>query len=281
MSLIHQNQTQTTSTQKENTQPIRRLNVLRGSSEPTTQRKSMSIISRKLAERKERVRRMLVIMAAAAALILLTAVTVAACIHSGDNWTEIQLPDPPACPLEQHIETDVQESVTVYFAVNGDDGDPLYIDMQGLTNAWAAEAGFKKRYDLTDEERYELASVVTAEAEGECFAGKMAIAQCILQAAEDDGISPVEVLTMYHYAVRRPEPSEESLLAVAAVFDFGWVATSEPIKYFYNPELVESIFHESQIFVVTIGSHRFFREKGGESHGIHIQQEYNENSRDD
>lgn len=222
-------------------------------------------------------------MASAAALLLLILVIAVACIYGSNKELKNSQPEPSAYPKEQQTEiaeTEVHDPVTVYFVVNGDDGDPLYIDMQGMTNAWAAEAGFKKRYDLTDEERYELASVVTAEAAGECFAGKMAIAQCILQAAEDDGISPLEALTRYRYSVRRPEPSEESLMAVAAVFDFGWVATSEPIKYFYNPDRVESNFHESQIFVVTIGSHRFFSEKGGESHVIHIQQEYNENSRD-
>lgn len=45
-----------------------------------------------------------------------------------------------------------------------------------------------------------------------------------------------------------------------AVFDFGHVATSEPIKYFYAPELVASLWHESQVYVMTINNHRFFKE---------------------
>lgn len=274
-------QNQTNRMKKESTKPIRWLDALHGSSEPTTQRKSLIIISRKQTKRKKRVIRRRIIMVTAAALLLTATVIMVVCIHGGHKEAEKPLQEPSAYPTEQQTETEAPELVTVYFVVTGDDGDPLYIDMQEMTNVWAAEAGLKKRYDLTDEERYELASVVTAEADGECFAGKMAIAQCILQAAEDDGISPIEVLAKYSYAIRRPKPSEESLIAVAAVFDFGWLATSEPIKYFYNPDLVESNFHESQIFVVTIGSHRFFKEKGGENHGIHIQQGYNENSRDD
>lgn len=57
------------------------------------------------------------------------------------------------------------------------DGDGHPVDWEGLTNAWAAEAGFEKRYTLTDAERWEIASVITAEAEGEPFAGKVAVAQ--------------------------------------------------------------------------------------------------------
>lgn len=140
------------------------------------------------------------------------------------------------------------------------DGEGLPVDWQGLTAAWAAEAGFEKRYDLTDAERWEIASVITAEAEGEPFAGKVAVAQCILQACEDDGIGPFEALTKYKYSRYRPEPCEEALAAVQAVFDFGHVASTEPIKYFYAPERVVSDWHESQVYVMTINGHRFFKE---------------------
>lgn len=51
-------------------------------------------------------------------------------------------------------------------------GEGCPVNMQAMTDAWAAEAGFEKRYIITDEERYELASAITAEAIGEPFAGK-------------------------------------------------------------------------------------------------------------
>lgn len=140
------------------------------------------------------------------------------------------------------------------------DGDGNPVDMQSLTDAWAAEAGETKRYNLTDAERWEVASVVTVEAEGEPFAGKVAVAQCILQACEDDGVRPFEALAEYNYAEQRPEPSKEALEAVQTVFDFGLTATSEPIKYFYAPALIQSHWHESQVYVMTINGHRFFKE---------------------
>lgn len=134
------------------------------------------------------------------------------------------------------------------------------VDMEQLTAAWASEAGFEKRYDLTDDERLEIAQVLTAEADGEPFAGKVAVAQCILQTCEDTDMRPHEVLGMYSYSKRRPDPSDEALEAVAAVFDFGYVATAEPIKYFYAPALTDSEWHESQDYVMTINNHKFFKE---------------------
>lgn len=139
-------------------------------------------------------------------------------------------------------------------------GDGYAVDMEQLTAAWASEAGFKKRYDLTDDERLEIAQVLTAEADGEPLAGKVAVAQCILQTCEDTAMRPHEVLSMYSYSKRRPEPSDEALEAVTAVFDFGYVATTEPIKYFYAPALTDSEWHESQAYVMTINNHKFFKE---------------------
>lgn len=132
----------------------------------------------------------------------------------------------------------------------------------GTKTVWVEKTGFEKRYNLTDSERLEIAQVITAEADSEPFAGKVAVAQCILQACEDTGMRPREVLSMYSYSNRRPDPSGEAMEAVAAVFDFGYVATTEPIKYFYAPALIDSEWHESQEYVMTINNHKFFKEAG-------------------
>jgi spore germination cell wall hydrolase CwlJ-like protein len=116
------------------------------------------------------------------------------------------------------------------------------------------------RYELTDAERWVVASVVTAEAGGEPFEGMMAVAQCILQASEDDGLRPTEAVVAYKYTEHRPEPTEDALRAVSAVFDEGRVVTAQNIKYFYAPALVYSEWHESQDYVLTIEGHKFFKE---------------------
>jgi len=58
----------------------------------------------------------------------------------------------------------------------------------------------------------------------------------------------------------RLEPSDEVKKVVAKVFDDGETATDREILYFYAPALCQSLWHESQTYVCTIGGHRFFEE---------------------
>lgn len=117
------------------------------------------------------------------------------------------------------------------------------------------------RYPLTDAERDVVERVVMAEAGGESFEGQMLVAQCILNAAEKRGVEPSEAVVLYSYTKSRPDPTQRVKDAVAAVFDRGETVVDEPILYFYNPALVTSGFHESQIFVIEEGGHRFFAER--------------------
>lgn len=117
------------------------------------------------------------------------------------------------------------------------------------------------RYELTPEERDLVERVVMAESGGEPFLGQMAVAQCILNACEKDGTRPEEVVVDYQYTRGRPEPSQRVRDAVAAVFDEGQTVTEEPILYFYAPAIASSEWHETQIFVMEIGGHRFFAER--------------------
>lgn len=182
-----------------------------------------------------------------ALLVLLTAFTLTALFVAGRTITKA-------------IETSGAEKPDKPIEYIFRDGEGQPVDVEAMTAEWAAEVGHEKRYALTDAERWEIASVITAEAVGEPYAGKVAVAQCILQACEDDDLRPAEALKKYKYAGSRPEPCEEALEAVQDVFDFGHVATVEPIKFFYAPERTQSAFHESQDYVMTVNGHRFFKE---------------------
>lgn len=114
------------------------------------------------------------------------------------------------------------------------------------------------RYYLTVDERELICEVVMAESGTEPFDGKMAVSQCILNACEQTGKRPAEIVTEYGYTARRVEPNAETREAVAAVFDAGETVTDAEILYFYAPELVYSAWHESQTYICTIGGHRFF-----------------------
>lgn len=120
------------------------------------------------------------------------------------------------------------------------------------------------RYALTDSERDTVERVVMAEAGGEPLEGQMLVAQCILNGSEKLGIRPDEAVEKYKYTASRPDPTQSVRDAVAAVFDKGETVTDEPVLYFYNPALVRSDFHESQIFVIEVGGHRFFAERSPE-----------------
>ena len=118
-----------------------------------------------------------------------------------------------------------------------------------------------QRYPLSNDERYLIERTVMAEAEGEPLEGQMLVAQCILNASEKSKRSPSDVLTAYQYATTQKAPSQSVKNAVKSVFDDGISVTDEPILYFYNPSIVKSTWHESQIFVMEVGGHRFFAER--------------------
>ena len=128
----------------------------------------------------------------------------------------------------------------------------------------APSQNHKVRYQLTAEERAEIERVVMAEAGSECREGIIAVAQCVLNAAEREGVRPTEAVKMYKYTPDRKKPNEAVREAVSAVFDNGETVTDEPILYFYA-NYIHSGWHETQRFVTQIGVHRFFAEWKGDT----------------
>ena len=117
------------------------------------------------------------------------------------------------------------------------------------------------RYALTDAERDLVEKVVMSEAAGEGYDGQRLVAQCILNTAEAMDLRPdAVVLAPNQYASPSAEASQEVKDAVSAVFDAGDMASDEPIRWFYAPRYVYSAWHESKVFVLEHGGHRFFKE---------------------
>ena len=208
--------------------------------------------------------RVAVLVLALIGAICLICLVCGAIFGASDKPVEPEKPEPTVYEEKEEAPAGVAEipkdpqGLTIEFIFKNGDGYP--VDVQSLTNTWAAVTGYEKRYELTDSERWEVASVVTAEAKGEPYAGMVAVAQCILQACEDEGIRPYEAVRVFSYTGNRPQPTEEALRAVQAVFDFGQVVTDKPIKYFYAPALTYSEWHETQEHVLTINGHKFFAE---------------------
>ena len=124
--------------------------------------------------------------------------------------------------------------------------------------------GNGKKYTLTSSERHLIEQTVANEAEGEPYKGQMAVAQCMLDTCLATGERPGSVVVRGQYAVDGHLPITSSVKnAVSAVFDRGERAVNAPIRYFYQPSLVQSDWHENSLtYITTIGHHKFFAAKG-------------------
>ena len=124
-------------------------------------------------------------------------------------------------------------------------------------------------YYLSDYERWLVESIVTGEAGIEPYNGKVAVANCILNACLLENKRPEQIQKMYRYAgwksIEKFESecmatygntkfADEVRQSVRQVFDNGEILSNE-ILWFCSGY---SAWHESQKFVVEIGGHRFF-----------------------
>ena len=125
---------------------------------------------------------------------------------------------------------------------------------------------FEPYYSITDDDRYVIEHIVAGEAGHEPLLGKMAVAQCILNAMKQDGLTASGVRETYRYSGRMkenfptnyPEDWAEVQQAVWCVFDNGEKVTEENILWFYAPKYSSGSWHNTQQFVIEIGGHRFF-----------------------
>lgn len=113
---------------------------------------------------------------------------------------------------------------------------------------------------LTDEDRDVLGRLVMGEAGGQGYEGAALVAQCIRDTMVFDGITSVEqVRVQYKYTARMDrQPNQNVLDAINYIFDQGGMAVRHRIQYFYAPKLCTANWHESQVFVIEHGGHRFF-----------------------
>lgn len=140
--------------------------------------------------------------------------------------------------------------------------DPIVLDGICLMEEEVAE---KIYFEISDEERELIQYIVAGEAGYEPMDGKIAVAQCILNAMMLDDLSAFEVQDKYKYSgfktnldEESPEAWAEVVQAVSDVFDEGQTVTEEYILWFYAPKYSAGKFHNTQKFVMEIGGHRFY-----------------------
>ena len=113
---------------------------------------------------------------------------------------------------------------------------------------------------LTDEDRDLLERLCYGEFGTGGFIGASLIAQCVKDAMCFDGYTSVaDVIKYYHYDGRTDVgTNDECRQAVRYIFDENHDAVQHRLLYMYNPYMVQSAFHESQNFILSYASVRFF-----------------------
>ena len=124
----------------------------------------------------------------------------------------------------------------------------------------------KKYFELSNYERYVVECIVTGESGNQPYEGKVAVANCILNACIKDELQPSQVRKQYKYSGWKdinewnnlyPESAQEVKKAVNQVFNEGNLLNSEML-WFYNPKYASGGFHSSQKFIFQIGDHYFY-----------------------
>ena len=114
-------------------------------------------------------------------------------------------------------------------------------------------------YNLTKTERDLIERVVMGMAGDEDTTTQKAIAQCILNACYLLDKRPDNIIKNLRYPLYRPTPSEEVKQSVTAIFDYGEYVLDKDVMYLYNYIGETSQWHETQEYVCTIGSYKFFK----------------------
>lgn len=113
---------------------------------------------------------------------------------------------------------------------------------------------------LTDEDRDLLERLCMGEFGSGGFIGACLIAQAVKNAMCFDGYESVEsVIKNCRYTGSTEVGKNDACVqAVKYIFDENHDAVQHRIMYMYNPELVQSAFHEGQNYILTYEAVRFF-----------------------
>ena len=122
------------------------------------------------------------------------------------------------------------------------------------------------KVDITGGNRRDLEALVMGEAGGEGFIGAAIVAQAIKDTmVMDNNYNVRSIKQMHKYsATLSKEPNQDSVDAVAYIFDEGGYAIKHRVIYFYAPKGVKgnwSKFHESQKPLIQYKNHKFFDRK--------------------
>lgn len=181
-----------------------------------------------------------------------------------DAPERIEEPDEPAESDEPVKEADQTAELTQAQAQKQTQMKPIITNVDqsdALLQTAVADENYRGvAVQLSPEDRDLLERLVQGEAGAEGFEGAALVAQAIRDTMVYKGFNSVEEIrvNLKYSGTTTREPNETVKSAVAYIFDNGGIAVKHTIFYFYAPKMVQSSFHESQLFVVEHKGHRFF-----------------------
>lgn len=164
------------------------------------------------------------------------------------------------------------ESVEIYEAKQGDtfyeigmEHGVSEIELKKMNQQTSVESGEKLIIpeSITKEEKELLARLVTAEAKGEPFEGKVEVATVVLNRVEHEQYP--DTIEEVIYQERQFEPVENGAINQPATPEAKQAVNEALVNQgqdnqsinFYNPDIVDSNWHESKTVTAVIGNHVF------------------------
>lgn len=123
------------------------------------------------------------------------------------------------------------------------------------------DAGYKpKRISLSSYDRAKVERLVMGEAGGLGYKGAALVAQTIRDTMELENNNSIDyIISSYQYEGSTDKKASDTVKkAVSYIFDENGYAVQHRLIYFYASDLIDSEWHESQNYIASCGSERFF-----------------------
>ncbi|MBP2242782.1 N-acetylmuramoyl-L-alanine amidase [Cytobacillus eiseniae] len=175
---------------------------------------------------------------------------------------------------DNHMNAEILDSVNVYIVEKGDSLNKIGMEY-GVSVQELMKSNHKKSEQIhtgeklilpksiTNAEQDLLARLVHAEAKGEPYEGKVAVAQVVLNRVEDERFPDTIKEVIYEKRQFQPvdngsiqEPADSSAKkAVKEALAFN--SKENESVFFFNPDLTSSTWLRSKTVTAEIGKHRF------------------------
>ncbi|MBQ5399495.1 MAG: hypothetical protein IIU14_08710 [Ruminococcus sp.] len=132
---------------------------------------------------------------------------------------------------------------------------------KGTLSTANVDSSYSPRHvQLSEYDREKTERLVMGEAGGMGYNGSALVAQAIRDSMIESNTNSIDyIIENYQYeGSTETKPTAAVKKAVSDIFDNDGYAVQHRILYFYASDLIDSEWHESQQFIISYGSERFF-----------------------